>query len=117
MIVQIFSRQKIFGEVIAKISELQISVLLEGKGFIFESWLHRKLENAEGFARIDGKPFSCAAAVRYPANFFPPVLMKKKRKFFETLRNRFDIPHCPLRFVTLTITFYERSCRIRLLFA
>ena len=36
---------------------------------------------------------------------------------FEFFWNRFDIPHCPLRFLTLELIFWKRNCRIRLLIA
>ena len=40
-----------------------------------------------------------------------------KAEISEFFRNRFDISHCPLSFLILTIVFYRRTCRIHLLTA
>ena len=43
-----------------------------------------------------------------PKVVFRPVFVKK----LEFFRSRFDIPHCPVRFLTLTLIFYKHFCRI-----
>ena len=40
--------------------------------------------------------------------FFHQSLPKKRAEVFDFLQNRFDIPHCTLRFSTLTLIFCER---------
>ena len=115
-IVQIFSRQQLFGAVTAK--KLQFSDFLEGKRFIFESCLHKKFRNVNGLARIDWTPLGgWAAAIKFLVHFFGPVFVKQRAEIFETFRIRFDIPHCPLSFVTSTLIFRDRNCRIPLLIA
>ena len=53
------------------------------------------------------------AVIFFAKNFFRPVFVKKA-ELFEIFRNRIDIPHCPLRFLKLTLIFYKRICKIRL---
>ena len=44
--------------------------------------------------------------------FFPkkaePVFVKETAEVFEFFRYQFDIPHCPLRFLSLTLVLYKR---------
>ena len=49
-------------------------------------------------------------------NFFRSVLVKKVLKFLSFL-SRLDMPHCPLRFLTLTLNFYKHVSMISLLTA
>ena len=49
--------------------------------------------------------------------FSRPVLVEKKAEVFELLQTDLTFPHCQLRFSILTLIFYERICRIRLLIA
>ena len=49
--------------------------------------------------------------------FFRSVSVKKRADFAEIFLNRFDIPHYPLRFFTLTPFLWERQCTVNLLIA
>ena len=57
------------------------------------------------------------SVVMLVANFFFGQFSSKTAEFFEFFPNRFDIPHCPLRFLILTLIFYELIFGIRLLTA
>ena len=57
------------------------------------------------FALTDGTPLNCADCCDFFAkNVFPASFRQKScLKVFEFFRNWFDILHCPLRFLTMTI--------------
>ena len=46
-----------------------------------------------------------------PNFFFRPIFVKKA-EIFEFFSNTFHIPHCPLRFVIVTIIFIKCICKI-----
>ena len=102
-----------FGELLAK--KNSIFGFLEGKGYIFESCLYSMLGYANIFALIDGKPFSWVACCDIFRHFFSGQFSTKKAEifdfFFET-----DLT-LPTAYLKLTLIFYERICRVRLLYA
>ena len=51
----------------------------------------------------------------FAKNFFRPFFVKRIAEDFELFRNRFNIPHCPLLFLTLTLFFSKNLCGIPLL--
>ena len=70
-----------FGELLVK--KIQFSSFLEGKGFIFASYLHNRLRNANDFALTDRTPFNWpACSENFYHNFFRSVFAKKSWKFW-----------------------------------
>ena len=68
----------IFDELLAMKSSIFLT-FLEGKGYVSESCMYRKLANV--FAIIDGTPFKRAACGDiFARNFFQPVFDKTERK-------------------------------------
>ena len=83
-----------FGELLLK--KIQFSRFLEGKGFIFASYLHSKLRNANDFALTDRTQFNWpACSEKFYHNFFRSVFAKKSWKFW-VFRTDSTIPfaHC-----------------------
>ena len=48
------------------------------------------------------------AVTVFAKNIFPASFRQKKSEFFESFRYRFDIPHCPMRFLILTLFFMQK---------
>ena len=85
-------------------AKFQFSDFSEDRGFIFESCLYSKLGNCNGFPIIDGAPFSWP--IGYDIFYhYVSVIFVKKAEFFGFFRNKFDIPHCPLRFPTFALLY------------
>ena len=49
-------------------------------------------------------------AVIFFANNFSASFRPKETEIFKCFWGRFDIPHCPLRFLNLTLFFHKRVC-------
>ena len=112
IIFQTFGGRNFFARTIGDKS-LKFFDFLNGQWYIFESRFYSKLGNANVFALIDVTPFIWAACCDRicPKIFFWPVFVKKKQHF-DFFRNRLDIPHCPVRFLTLKLCFLKCICRI-----
>ena len=110
--IRIFGCQKIFfRRVISK--HFQKSAVLQCRCYNFSPVKRLGINNI----LVDRTPRSWAACCDILCHdFFWQVFLWKKLEIVQLFRNRFDNPHCPLHFLNLTLIFYKRLRRIRLLF-
>ena len=84
-----------FGELSVK--KINFQVFLEGKGFIFASYLHSKLGNANVFALTDRTPFNWpACSEKFYHSFFSVSFRQEELKILSIFETDSTIPiaHC-----------------------
>ena len=91
-------------------------ILQRAKGILFSPFFTESLEMLM-FLDLSMEHHSAKQlVVILLAQTFSSQFMSKKAENFDFSRHTFDITHCPLRFLTMTLFFYKCICGIRLAF-